>query len=82
MDTIFEISTLENPRVPNFIKIGQLLVFGHFLGAPPPKKHKFFGQKMFGPKFWPHIRIQHIRKPLYTKFQQNRMTFENWLKSA
>ena len=37
MDTIFEISTLENPRVRNFIKIGQLLVFGHFLGDPPQK---------------------------------------------
>ena len=42
MDTIFEISTLENPRVPNFIKIGQLLVFGHFLGDPPPKNINFF----------------------------------------
>ena len=51
MDTIFEISTLENPRVPNFIKIGQLLIFDHFLGGPTPKKPKFFDLKMFGPKF-------------------------------
>ena len=53
MDTIFEISTLENPRVPNFIKIGLLLVFGHFLGDPLPKniQSKFFGLKKFGPKF-------------------------------
>ena len=38
MDAIFEISALENPRVPNFIKIGQLLVFGHFLGDSASKK--------------------------------------------
>ena len=44
MDTIFEISALENPRVPNFLKIGQLLVFGHFLGGLPPKT-KFFRTK-------------------------------------
>ena len=42
MDMIFEISTLENPRIPNFIKIGQLLVFGYFLGDPPPKNLSFF----------------------------------------
>ena len=35
MYTIFEISALENPRVPNFIKIRQLLVFGNFLGLRP-----------------------------------------------
>ena len=45
MDTIFEISALENPRVPNFIKIGQLLVFGHFFGGPSPTNQSFFGQK-------------------------------------
>ena len=41
MDTSFEISTLEKPRVPNFIKIGQLLVFSHFLGDPPEKNISF-----------------------------------------
>ena len=45
MDAIFEISTLENPRIPNFIKIGQLLVFGHFLGDPPPKNLSFLVKK-------------------------------------
>ena len=53
MFAIFEISTLENPYTPNFIKIGQLLVFGHFLGDPPPKKLKFFGQKSSDQKFDP-----------------------------
>ena len=51
MDAIFEISALENPRVPNFVKIGQLLVFGHFLRDPPPKNQKFFWPKKFEPKF-------------------------------
>ena len=45
MDTIFEITTLENPRVPNFIKIGQLLVFGPFLGDTPPKNISFLAKK-------------------------------------
>ena len=45
MDAIFEISTLANPWVPNFIEIGQLLVFGHFLGGPTPKQLKFFAEK-------------------------------------
>ena len=56
--------------------------FRSLFGGSAPKKHKFFGQKKFGPKFWPHIRTWHIRKPLYTKFQLHRMTFENWLKVA
>ena len=59
MNTIFEISALKNPRVPNFIKIGQLLVFSHFWGTHP-QKPKFFYAKNFGPKFWPHIRTQHV----------------------
>ena len=47
MDAIFEISTLENPHIPNFIKIGQLLVFGHFLGdQSPPKNLSFLVKKV------------------------------------
>ena len=42
INAIFEISTLENPYIPNFVKIGQTFDFGHFLGDPPPKKPKFF----------------------------------------
>ena len=29
MDAIFEISSLENPYIPNFIKIGLTFDFGH-----------------------------------------------------
>ena len=45
MGAIFEISALENPRVPNFIKIGQTLVFGYFWGDPPPKNPSFLAKK-------------------------------------
>ena len=44
MYEIFEISALENPGVPNFIEIGQLLFFGH-LGDPPPKNLRFLAKK-------------------------------------
>ena len=81
MDTIFEISTLENPGY-QISSNSDNFSFWSLFGGSAPKKHKFFGQKMFRTKFWPHIRTEHIRKPLYTKFQQNRMKFENWVKSA
>ena len=45
MGAIFEISALENPRVPNFIKIGQTFDFSHFLGDPPPKNLSFLAKK-------------------------------------
>ena len=45
MGAIFEISALENPRVPNFIEIGQTFDFSHFLGDPPPKNLSFLGKK-------------------------------------
>ena len=45
MDEIFEITALENPGVANFIEIGHLLVFGHFLGDPPQKNLSFFWSK-------------------------------------
>ena len=51
MGVIFEISALENPRVPNFIKTGQLLVFGHFWGDPPPKNLSFLDQKSSNQNF-------------------------------
>ena len=38
MDTIFEISSLENPRVPNFIKKSD-----NFCFWTHPQKHKLFG---------------------------------------
>ena len=46
MSAIFEISALENPRVPNFIKIGQTFGFSHFLGDPPPKNLSFLAKKV------------------------------------
>ena len=46
MDAIFEISTLKNPRVSNFIKINQKFQIKNF-----NFNQKFFGEKMFGPKF-------------------------------
>ena len=51
MGAIFEISALENHRVPNFIEIGQTLVFGHFLGDPPPKNLRFLAKKSSEQKF-------------------------------
>ena len=70
MNAIFEISALENPRVPNFIKIGQLLVFGHFLGDPPPKNVSFWWKKNSDQNFEPifvlitfeNLCIQHFSK--------------------
>ena len=54
MVAIFEISALENPRVPNFIKIGQLLVLVIFGGGgPPPKNVSFLDQKCSYPNYDP-----------------------------
>ena len=76
MDAIYEISTLEieNLHTPNFIKIGQLLVFGHFLWDPPPKNKSFLVKKsldlnvdvIFGfSTFERHF------KPIYSKIQRD-----------
>ena len=44
MDEIFEISTLENPGA-DFHENRTTLVFGHFLGDPPPKNQSFLVKK-------------------------------------
>ena len=41
----YEISTLENPYIHNFIKIGQTFDFGHFLGTHPQKNISFLAKK-------------------------------------
>ena len=50
MNTIFEISALENSQSTKFHQNRKTLVFGHFLGAEPKKNIKKNGLRMFGQK--------------------------------
>ena len=78
MGAIFEISALENPRVPNFIEIGQDLVFGHFWGDSTPKNISFL-EKNRTQIFIVRFVLSIFGKQLHKKFQQNRLIWEKYM---
>ena len=65
----FEISTLKNPGVPNFIEIGQLF-FSQFrgYGTHPPKKRNFLAKNCSDQNFEAIFEISTLGNPRVPNF--------------